>query len=201
MVHAGQPVAMDVTGLVVLANRALWQGNSAGIGYTERYKVLGLAADDCATTSNTFIQNDPVGSTFLVGTGFSSYANGWYVGVKRALGDYQNEAINSPANLTAAANSAGLTQRGVGVYLAPGQFVTDQVNLTFTTSSGTADTAYTASSATPGLPLTVGASGGAGAGVLIPLAASSHGPVLGVLNTIIDNVSNPSNSLCVITLL
>lgn len=195
-VHAGQCVATDNTGLIVLADRANWQG-TAGIGYTERYKVLGLCADDAATTGNTFITNDPVGSTFLVGTGFSSYANGWYVGVKRDIGDFQDEAINAATNLTQT-TTTGNTQRGVGVYLAPGEFITDQVNLTQKTSTNQTDAAYTTANATPGLALTVGA--GSNKGTLIVLNATGDGPVVAILKEIVDSTTNAATSLCIITL-
>lgn len=189
VIHAGSLVVYDTDNTLKLADR------SVGIGTTQRYLILGLAADDASSTGNTFIQADPVGSAFLgVGQTLLSYANQYYVGAKRAIGDFQNESINVVTNLTAGSNTSNTSQRGVGVYLAPGQFLTDQINLSAVTSTATADVAGTVAI---GNPLTVGSSGLGNTGLLVGLANWAHGPVVARCDDILDTVNN----LALVTLL
>jgi hypothetical protein len=89
----------------------------------------GLALGDHNTTGNTMIQNDPVGSSAVSpdGATFTSYANGFYVGAKRAIGDWQDETVNTVTNLT---ESTPNSRRGMGCLRAAGsQFVTDRVTV------------------------------------------------------------------------
>lgn len=89
------------------------------------WNFAGVALGDHLTTGNTFIQNDPVGSSVVSADGltFTSYANGFFVGTKRAIGDYQDETAAVVTNLT---DTSPTPHRGIGCLRAPGsQFVTD----------------------------------------------------------------------------
>jgi len=97
----------------------------------------GLALGDHLTTSNTFIQNDPVGSSVVSADGstFTSYANGFFVGVKRAIGDWQDETASVVSNLT---DTGPTPHRGIGVARQHGtQFITDRIKTGQTWTAGT----------------------------------------------------------------
>jgi hypothetical protein len=97
----------------------------------------GFATSDHNTTGNTIIQADPVGSSTVSADGstFTSYANGWYVGAARRIGDYQNESVNVVTNLT---DSSPTPRRGVGCVKQDGsQFLTDRFVTLTTTTAGT----------------------------------------------------------------
>ena len=141
--YAGMVLARGTDGNVVVANRATVAHQSAGA-------IVGLAADDKASTGVTFIQSDPVGSSYVDSSGVLQAANnGWFVGAKRGLADNAafDETVTGVTDLTSGSTGYQGPRRGVGVYQAPGQFVTDQF-VNFATndsnSTSTADTAYTA---------------------------------------------------------
>jgi|NOAtaT_7_FD_contig_31_9441227_length_1515_multi_3_in_0_out_0_1 hypothetical protein len=140
---------------------------------------VGLAADNNQRSGNTIILNDPVGSTYVDGSGnLVSNANGFYVGEKRAIGDFQDETVNNVTNLTAGAGGFEGPRRGVGVYTTPsGQFITDQF-VAVATSSATADSGSAITFAI-GDSLTFGA--GANAGKLVRLANAAHGRAVAVV--------------------
>ncbi len=169
--HAGACLARDTSnvGRVVLADRA--SGAIAG-GF------VGFSADDTARTDNTMILADPVGSTYIDGSGvFQSNNNGFYVAAKRAIGDFQAENVNGVTNLSAQSSGYEGPRRGVGVFNTPGgQFVTDQ--FTTAASSGVSADAGTATYA-PGAYLTVAVDD---SGKLVELANKAHGPVVGVVD-------------------
>lgn len=136
--YSGMVLARGTTGTVVAADRNVATAAA----------IVGLAADDKAKTGVTMIQADPVGSNYVDSFGVLQAANnGWFVGPKRGLGDNAafDETVTGVTNLTAGASGAQTPLRGVGVYQAPGQFVTDQFVLyktNDTTSSITADAAF-----------------------------------------------------------
>jgi hypothetical protein len=141
--YAGMVLARGTDGNVVAANRATVAHQSAGA-------IVGLAADDKASTGVTFIQADPVGSSYVDSSGVLQAANnGWFVGAKRGLADNAafDETVTGVTDLTSGSTGYQGPRRGVGVYQAPGQFVTDQF-VNFATndsnSTSTADQAYTA---------------------------------------------------------
>jgi hypothetical protein len=141
--YAGMVLARGTDGNVVVANRATVAHQSAGA-------IVGLAADDKASTGVTFIQSDPVGSSYVDSSGVLQAANnGWFVGAKRGLADNAafDETVTGVTDLTSGSTGYQGPRRGVGVYQAPGQFVTDQfVNFATNDSNSTttADQAYTA---------------------------------------------------------
>jgi len=141
--YAGMVLARGTDGNVVVANRATVAHQSAGA-------IVGLAADDKASTGVTFIQSDPVGSSYVDSSGVLQAANnGWFVGAKRGLADNAafDETVTGVTDLTSGSTGYQGPRRGVGVYQAPGQFVTDQfVNFQTNDSNSTttADSAYTA---------------------------------------------------------
>ena len=104
--------------------------------------AVGVVADDAVGTNPygetpTMINNDAAGSNFVNGAVFQTYTAGFYVGVKRAIGDFKDESIDVVTNLTAGIPT--YSQRGVTVYTTPSsQFVTDRFTL-LTASSSTAD--------------------------------------------------------------
>ena len=112
---------------------------------------VGVCADDGLGTNPageypTMINNDPAGSNFVNGSVFQSYTAGFYVGVKRAIGDFKDETIEFVSNLSNVTSSGLPTyaQRGVSVYTTTSsQFVTDRFNaaLTASGSSATVDAA------------------------------------------------------------
>jgi hypothetical protein len=125
--HAGDGLVVSTTdGTVKLPNSAVTYAIWAG-----------FALGDHNTTSNTMIQNDPVGSTVVSADGstFTSYATGFYTGAKRAIGDWQDETVNVVTNLT---DSTPASRRGMGVLRAEGsQFVSDRVTVGSAITYGT----------------------------------------------------------------
>jgi len=103
--------------------------------------LAGFSTSDHNITGNTLIQNDPVGSTIVSANGslFTSYANGFYVGATRRIGDFQDESVAVVTNLTdVSATGNASPVRGVGVVRAHGsQIVTDRYDLTVAASSYT----------------------------------------------------------------
>ena len=101
----------------------------------------GFSTSDHNITGNTIIQNDPVGSTIVSANGslFTSYANGFYVGAARRIGDFQDESVTVVTNLTdVSATGNASPVRGVGVVRAHGsQIVTDRYDTAVAASSYT----------------------------------------------------------------
>ena len=143
--QAGACLMINASGLVQKADRNDTLFDTL-VEQTGRF--VGFSSDDTARTGNTMILADPVGSNYIDGSGvFQSNNNGFYVGAKRAIGDFQSEIVNGVTNLSAQTSGYEGPRRGVGVYQAPGQFVTDQfVNFQTNDSNSTttADSAYTA---------------------------------------------------------
>jgi hypothetical protein len=167
-------LARGTDGNVVPANRATVAHQSAGA-------IVGLAADDKASTGVTFIQSDPVGSSYVDSSGVLQAANnGWFVGAKRGLADNAafDETVTGVTDLTSGSTGYQGPRRGVGVYQAPGQFVTDQF-VNFATndsnSTSTADTAYTAWGPNDLLTYATGASN---AGKLVKVSGTQYGIVV-----------------------
>lgn len=127
--HAGDGLGLDTTNgnyTVALNGSAMTYALWAG-----------LSLADHNVTGNTFIQNDPVGSSVVSADGstFTSYANGFYVGTKRAIGDFQDETASVVANLT---DTGPTPKRGVGCLKADGsQFVTDRYTVGTSITVGT----------------------------------------------------------------
>ena len=150
--------------------RAYRSASSGGTVFSRGY-FIGVCADDGLGTNPageypTMINNDPAGSNFVNGSVFQSYTAGFYVGVKRAIGDFKDETIEFVSNLSNVTSSGLPTyaQRGVSVYSTPSsQFVTDRFAPALTSNvSGAFDVAgWTgttgSSSPTAGDLLTVGA--------------------------------------------
>jgi hypothetical protein len=136
-------------------------------------RFVGFSSDDTARTGNTMILADPVGSNYIDGNGvFQTNNNGFYVGAKRAIGDFQAENVNGVTNLSAQSSGYEGPRRGVGVYNTPGaQFVTDQFAAVITASISSDDTV--AATFAPGDLLVPGASGNAGK--LVQLDAAAYG--------------------------
>jgi len=174
--YAGMVLARGTDGNVVPANRATVAHQSAGA-------IVGLAADDKASTGVTFIQSDPVGSSYVDSSGVLQAANnGWFVGAKRGLADNAafDETVTGVTDLTSGSTGYQGPRRGVGVYQAPGQFVTDQfVNFATNDSNSTttADTAYTAWGPNDLLTYATGASN-AGKLVKVTSSATNFGVVV-----------------------
>jgi hypothetical protein len=134
-----------------------------------RALIVGVSADDALGTNPagetpTMINNDPAGSNFVNGSTFQSYTAGFYVGVKRAIGDFKDESVDVVTNLT-----AGIplySSRGVSVYTTPStQFVTDRFALVTAVTGASNDTTNWAgttgsTSPAPGDLLAVGSSNG-----------------------------------------
>jgi hypothetical protein len=174
--YAGMVLARGTDGNVVVANRATVAHQSAGA-------IVGLAADDKASTGVTFIQSDPVGSSYVDSSGVLQAANnGWFVGAKRGLADNAafDETVTGVTDLTSGSTGYQGPRRGVGVYQAPGQFVTDQfVNFATNDSNSTttADTAYTAWGPNDLLTYATGATN-AGKLVKVTTSATNFGVVV-----------------------
>ena len=136
-------------------------------------RFVGFSADDTARSGNTMILADPVGANYLDASGvFQSGNNGFYVGAKRAIGDFQSEIVNGVTNLSAQSSGFEGPRRGVGVFNTPGgQFVTDQYSDVITATVSTDDTA--AANFAPGDLLVPGAQGNAGK--LVKLDAAAYG--------------------------
>ena len=177
--YAGMVLARGTDGLVVKANRATTAHQSVAA-------IVGLSADDKAATGVTFIQADPVGSTYVDGSGVVQAANnGWFVGIKRGLADNAafDETVTGPTDLTSGSTGYQGPRRGVGVYQAPGQFVTDQVanfQTNDASTSSVSDSAYT-SWAINDL-LTYGAGANAGKLVKVQSSATNQGAVVAKLD-------------------
>ena len=174
--YAGMVLARGTDGNVVVANRATVAHQSAGA-------IVGLAADDKASTGVTFIQSDPVGSSYVDSSGVLQAANnGWFVGAKRGLADNAafDETVTGVTDLTSGSTGYQGPRRGVGVYQAPGQFVTDQF-VNFQTndsnSTSTADSAYTSWAVNDLLTYATGASN-AGKLVKVQSSATNFGVVV-----------------------
>lgn len=119
--HAGDGLLLDATNLNFTVTLSATQ--------TTASNFAGFALADHNATSNTMIQADPVGSTVVSADGstFTSYGNGFYVGPKRAIGDFQDETVQVVTNLT---DTGPTPQRGVGTLRAHGsQFVTDRYTI------------------------------------------------------------------------
>jgi len=168
--YAGQILGRDSSGGSVGLVRPADRASDTVVNY------VGLSADDKARTGCTFIQNDPVGSTYIDGSGnFVANNNGWFVAMKRAISDYYDETVTNISNLTSGAGGYDGPRRGVGVFISPsGKFITDQFALV-STSSSTADSG-SAYAFSVNDQLTFGA--GANAGKFVHLANTSHGPAI-----------------------
>jgi len=174
--YAGMVLARGTDGNVVPANRATVAHQSSGA-------IVGLSADDKASTGVTFIQSDPVGSSYVDSSGVLQAANnGWFVGAKRGLADNAafDETVTGVTDLTSGSTGYQGPRRGVGVYQAPGQFVTDQF-VNFQTndsnSTSTADSAYTSWAVNDLLTYATGASN-AGKLVKVQSSATNFGVVV-----------------------
>jgi hypothetical protein len=168
--QAGATLMIGSDGLVLKADR-----NAAAFDSLVKQtgKFVGFSSDDTARTGNTMILADPVGSNYIDGNGaFQSNNNGFYVGSKRAIGDFQSEIVNGVTNLSAQTSGYEGPRRGVGVYNTPGgQFVTDQYVEDLTTLVNADGGTYVTYA--PGDLLVPGA--GANAGKLVKLDASAYG--------------------------
>ena len=167
--YSGMVLARGTDGNVVKANRATVAHQLAGA-------IVGLAADDKASTGVTFIQADPVGSSYVDGSGVLQAANnGWFVGAKRGLADNAafDETVTGVTDLTSGSSGYQGPRRGVAVFQAPGQFVTDQfVNSATNDSNSTvvSDQSYSSWQITD--LLTYGS--GSDAGKLVKVTAGSN---------------------------
>jgi hypothetical protein len=168
--QAGACLMIGSDGLVLLANRASSSFNTL---VQQTGKFVGFSSDDTARTGNTMILADPVGSNYIDGSGvFQSNNNGFYVGAKRAIGDFQSEIVNGVTNLSAQTSGYEGPRRGVGVYNTPGgQFVTDQYVEDLTTTVSADGGTY--ATFAPGDLLVPGAS--ANAGKLVKLDSAAYG--------------------------
>lgn len=179
--YAGMVLARGTDGLVLKANRAT-------VAHQSSAAIVGLSADDKAATGVTFIQADPVGSTYVDGSGNVVAANnGWFVGAKRGLGDNAafDETVTGVTDLTSGSTGYQGPRRGVGVFQAPGQFVVDanavaNFQTNDASSTNVADSAYT-SWAVNDL-LTYGAGDNAGKLVKVQSSATNQGAVVAKLD-------------------
>jgi hypothetical protein len=168
--QAGACLMLNASGLVEKADRNNGIFDSL-VEQTGRF--VGFSSDDTARTGNTMILADPVGSNYIDGSGvFQSNNNGFYVGAKRAIGDFQSEIVNGVTNLSAQTSGYEGPRRGVGVYNTPGgQFVTDQYVEDLTTTVSADGGTY--ATFAPGDLLVPGAS--ANAGKLVKLDSAAYG--------------------------
>jgi len=168
--QAGACLMINASGLVQKADRSDTLFDTL-VEQTGRF--VGFSSDDTARTGNTMILADPVGSNYIDGSGvFQSNNNGFYVGAKRAIGDFQSEIVNGVTNLSAQTSGYEGPRRGVGVYNTPGaQFVTDQYVEDLTTTVSADGGTY--ATFAPGDLLVPGAS--ANAGKLVKLDAAAYG--------------------------
>lgn len=179
--YAGMVLARGTDGLVLKANRAT-------VAHQSSAAIVGLSADDKAATGVTFIQADPVGSTYVDGSGNVVAANnGWFVGAKRGLADNAafDETVTGVTDLTSGSTGYQGPRRGVGVFQAPGQFVVDanavaNFQTNDSSSSVVADSSYT-SWAVNDL-LTYGAGDNAGKLVKVQSSATNQGAVVAKLD-------------------
>ena len=168
--QAGACLMINASGLVQKADR----GDTLFDTLVEQTgRFAGFSSDDTARSGNTMILADPVGSNYIDGNGvFQSNNNGFYVGSKRAIGDFQSEIVNGVTNLSAQTSGYEGPRRGVGVYNTPGgQFVTDQYVEDLTTTVSADGGTY--ATFAPGDLLVPGAS--ANAGKLVKLDATAYG--------------------------
>jgi hypothetical protein len=168
--QAGACLMIGSDGLVLKADRSVAAFDTL---VEQTGKFVGFSSDDTARTGNTMILADPVGSNYIDGSGvFQSNNNGFYVGSKRAIGDFQSEIVNGVTNLSAQSSGFEGPRRGVGVYNTPGaQFVTDQYVEDLTTTVSADGGTYVTFA--PGDLLVPGAA--ANAGKLVKLDASAYG--------------------------
>jgi hypothetical protein len=168
--QAGACLMVNASGLVQKADRSDTLFDTL-VEQTGRF--VGFSSDDTARTGNTMILADPVGANYIDGSGvFQSNNNGFYVGSKRAIGDFQSEIVNGVTNLSAQSSGFEGPRRGVGVYNTPGaQFVTDQYVEDLTTTVSADGGTYVTFA--PGDLLVPGAS--ANAGKMVKLDASAYG--------------------------
>jgi len=168
--QAGACLMIGSDGLVLKADRSVAAFDTL---VEQTGKFVGFSSDDTARTGNTMILADPVGSNYIDGSGvFQSNNNGFYVGAKRAIGDFQSEIVNGVTNLSAQSSGFEGPRRGVGVYNTPGaQFVTDQYVEDLTTTVSADGGTYVTFA--PGDLLVPGAA--ANAGKLVKLDASAYG--------------------------
>ena len=134
-------------------------------GVVTRGQIVGVCGDDALGINPSgetpfMINNDPAGSNFVNGNVFQTYTAGFYVGPKRAIGDFKDESIAIVSNLTQ--QIPIYDGRPVTVYTTPStQFVTDRFanltaqNMTVDAANWTGSTGSTVPS--PGDLLTVGA--------------------------------------------
>jgi hypothetical protein len=168
--QAGACLMINASGLVQKADR----GDTLFDTLVEQTgRFAGFSSDDTARSGNTMILADPVGSNYIDGNGvFQSNNNGFYVGSKRAIGDFQSEIVNGVTNLSAQTSGYEGPRRGVGVYNTPGgQFVTDQYVEDLTTTVSADGGTY--ATYAPGDLLVPGA--GANAGKLVKLDSAAYG--------------------------
>lgn len=168
--QAGACLMIGSDGLVLKADRSAAAFDTL---VEQTGKFVGFSADDTARSGNTMILADPVGANYLDASGaFQSGNNGFYVGAKRAIGDFQSEIVNGVTNLSAQSSGFEGPRRGVGVFNTPGgQFVTDQYVEDLTTTVSADGGTY--ATFAPGDLLVPGAS--ANAGKLVKLDASAYG--------------------------
>jgi len=168
--QAGACLMIGSDGLVLKADRSVAAFDTL---VEQTGKFVGFSSDDTARTGNTMILADPVGSNYIDGSGvFQSNNNGFYVGSKRAIGDFQSEIVNGVTNLSAQSSGFEGPRRGVGVYNTPGaQFVTDQYVEDLTTTVSADGGTYVTFA--PGDLLVPGAA--ANAGKLVKLDAAAYG--------------------------
>ena len=172
--YAGMVLARGTDGNVLKADRT-------DTTHQLSQSIVGLSADDKAATGVTFIQADPVGSTYVDGSGVVQAANnGWFVGAKRGLADNAafDETVTGVTDLTSPGSSGYQgPRRGVGVFQAPGQFVTDQFALFQTndaTTSSIDDSAISTFAVNDLLTYGASGSGNAGAGKLVKVVSGSN---------------------------
>lgn len=164
--------------------------SATAISAAQRGLIVGVSADDALGTNPagetpTMINNDPAGSNFVNGSTFQSYTAGFYVGAKRAIGDFKDESVDVVTNLTAGIPT--YSSRGVSVYTTPStQFVTDRFALVTAQTGNAGDAANwtgingVAAAPLPGDLLTIGSSNGNAtaanpyAGTVSPATSSSN---------------------------
>jgi hypothetical protein len=171
----------DTSNLNPMCVKRAYRSNS--YPYNFRGNIVGVSADDALGTNPngetpTMINNDPAGSNFVnASTGaFQSFTAGFYVGTKRAIGDFKDEGISVVTNLTAGIPT--YEQRGISVYSTPSsQFVTDRftTNLSQNSAGNSGTATYTSGSL-----LTVEVTGSNNDGKLCQLGSSdSTSPIVG----------------------
>ena len=139
--YSGDALTFDLTSPAGATGLQPVLANVAAITTTTFPTFAGFSTSDHNVTGNTLIQNDPVGSTIVSANGslLTSYANGFYVGAARRIGDFQDESVAVVTNLTDVSSTGNATPvRGVGVVRAHGsQCVTDRYDTTAAASTYT----------------------------------------------------------------